>query len=99
MEVTAGTSESESPTTKEAPAKAKKPTPTQVKAELEDLKAVANQRQQRIRDTEIKIQRCRDILKKEGTPGMSLVQDHYRLKGMVDDLRQLLNVVPEDIGG
>lgn len=82
----------ESPTTQEAPAKAKKPTPTQVKAELTDLQEVAGKRLSRIRDLEVLNQRTRDILKRNGTPGATLVNDHYRLQTQIDELRKLHDV-------
>ena len=53
----------------------------------------------RIRDLEVKIQKAKTLLKTEGTPGMTMNQDHYRLKTMVDDLRKLFDVTPEQIGG
>lgn len=53
----------------------------------------------RIRDLEVKIQKARDILKDEGTPGVTMQQDHYRLAMMVKDLRKLLNVVPDEVSG
>lgn len=68
-----------------------------MKQELEDLKEVAKQRQVRIRDHEILLQRCRDVLKDEGVPGASIMEDHYRLKGMVDQLRKLLEVPEHEI--
>lgn len=86
---------SEQQPTPEPGEKPKKPTPTQLKQELTDLTEVANARMTRIRDTEIKIQKCRTILKNDGKPGLSLTQDHFRLKTMVDELRKLLDVVGE----
>jgi hypothetical protein len=53
----------------------------------------------RIRDLEVQNQKARNILKSEGTPGMTMTQDHYRLAQMVKDLRKLFDVVPEEISG
>lgn len=53
----------------------------------------------RIRELEVTAQRARQVLKSEGTPGMSLQQDHYRMKGMIEELRKILDVKPEQIGG
>ena len=75
--------------------KSSKPTPTQLRAENEDLKKIAKERMIRIRDTEIKIQQAKTILKSEGTPGISMTQDHFRLSQMVDNLRKLFDVAPE----
>lgn len=97
-EKTAGTAES-SPTTKEAPAKAKKPTAAETRKELEDLRQSAETTRQRLTKSEITRQRARTILKSEGTPGMSLQQDHYRLTNMIRDLRKLFEVEPEEISG
>lgn len=77
----------------------KKPTPTQVKKELEDLKVVAGDRQLRIRKTEEKIQRVRDILKTDGDPGLTMTQDHYRLKTAVDQIRKILEIEVEGRDG
>lgn len=77
----------------------KKPTPTQVKAELEDLKVSAAATRQRLAQSEIKLQKARTILKSDGTPGMTLTQDHYRLSQMVEQLRKLLDVAGEIEGG
>ena len=77
----------------------KKPTPTQVKAELEDLKESTRALRAQARDREILIQRAKDILKQEGTPGMSMNQDHHRLATQVKELRKLLEVNPEEIYG
>ena len=75
--------------------KSKKPTPTQIKAELEDLKESTQNLRTRQRDTEVLIQRVKNVLKDEGTPGASIIQDHYRLKNMVDDCRKILGVEAE----
>lgn len=75
--------------------KPKKPTPTQLKAELEALKEVATQRMTRIRDTEILLQKIRMAIKSDGRPGMSLSQDHFRLKTQLDGVRRLLGVTGE----
>lgn len=75
--------------------KLKKPTPTQLKAELEALKEVATQRMTRIRDTEILLQKIRTAIKSDGRPGMSLSQDHFRLKTQLDGVRKLLGVTGE----
>lgn len=75
--------------------KPKKPTPTQLKAELEALKEVATQRMTRIRDTEILLQKIRAAIKSDGRPGMSLSQDHFRLKTQLDGVRRLLGVTGE----
>ena len=77
----------------------KKPTPTQVKQELEDLKASATATRQRLTQAEVKLQRARTILKSDGSPGMTLTQDHYRLSQMVEQLRKLLDVAGEIEGG
>ena len=53
----------------------------------------------RIRDLEVQTQKARSILKAEGTPGMTIQQDHYRLAQMVKKLRKLLDVQPEEISG
>jgi hypothetical protein len=45
----------------------------------------------------IKIQSARDILKDNGTIGVSIHQDHYRLSQQVDALRKLLGVTPEEL--
>lgn len=79
--------------------KAKKQTAAEARKELSDLQNVSAARMIRIRDLEKERQRAKDILKSEGTPGMTLQQDHYRLKTMVDDLRKVLDVKPEQIGG
>lgn len=88
-----------SPTTTEAPAKPAKKTAAQTRQELEDLKQVSAARMIRIRNLEVTAQKARDVLKSEGTPGMTMTQDHFRLKGMVDELRKILDVKPEQIGG
>ena len=75
--------------------KRKKPTPTQLKAELEALKEVATARMTRIRDTEILLQKIRTAIKSDGRPGMSLSQDHFRLKTQLDEVRNLLGVTGE----
>lgn len=75
--------------------KAKRPTPTQLKAELEALKEVAGQRMTRIRDTEILLQKVRTAIKSDGKPGLSLSQDHFRLKTQLDAVRKLLDVTGE----
>ena len=75
--------------------KPKKPTPTQLKAELEALKEVATARMTRIRDTEILLQKIRTAIKSDGRPGMSLSQDHFRLKTQLDGVRRLLGVTGE----
>jgi hypothetical protein len=86
-------------TTPEAPEKAKTPTAKEVRAKLADLEPVAAARMIRIRELEVTAQRARQVLKSEGTPGMTLQQDHYRLSQMVQDLRKILDVKPEQIGG
>lgn len=85
-------------TTPEAPAKAKTPTAKEVRAKLADLEPVAAARMIRIRELEVQAQRARTLLKTEGTPGMTMNQDHFRLKTMVDDLRKLFQVEPNEIG-
>ena len=84
---------------KTAPPAGKKPTPTQLKAENEDLRTALEKRTRDLRDREILLQRARDLLKSEGTPGMSMNQDHFRLSSMVKELRTLLEVDPEEIYG
>ena len=79
--------------------KAKKPTPTELKAELEALRESAGAARQRLTKSEVTLQKARTILKSDGTPGMSLSQDHYRLSQMVADLRKLLDVAGEVEGG
>ena len=64
-------------------------------AELEALKEVATQRMTRIRDTEILLQKIRTAIKSDGRPGMSLSQDHFRLKTQLDGVRKLLGVTGE----
>lgn len=86
-----------SPTTTEAPAKAKKPTPTEIRKELEDLKPVAAARMMRIRTLEVQAQRCRDLLKDDGRPGMTMNEDHHRLAEIVKGLRKILNVTPGEV--
>ena len=66
-----------------------------LKAELEALKEVATARMTRIRDTEILLQKIRTAIKSDGRPGMSLSQDHFRLKSQLDAVRKLLNVTGE----
>ncbi len=77
----------------------KKPTPTQLRKELEDLQRVSAARMTRVRDLEVQAQKARNILKSEGTTGLTLQQDHYRLAQMVGELRKLLDVKPEEISG
>lgn len=88
-----------SPTPQEAPEKPKKQTAAEARKELEDLKQVSAARMSRVRDLEVQAQKARTILKAEGSPGMTMNQDHYRLKSMIEDLRKLLQVEPEQIGG
>ncbi|UOW93115.1 hypothetical protein SEA_NOSHOW_47 [Mycobacterium phage NoShow] len=88
-----------SPTTKEAPAKAKKPTLAETRAELEDLRSSAATTRQKLTQSEITFQRARTILRNEGTPGLSMQQDHYRLQTMISDLRKLFRVEPDEVSG
>ena len=74
-------------------------TAKEAREKLAALEPVAAARMVRIRDLEVKIQKAKTILKSEGTPGMTMNQDHFRLKGMVEDLRKLFEVEPEEIGG
>lgn len=85
----------EEPTTKTT----KKQTAAEARRELADLKESAAATRQRLTKAEIQAQKARTILKKEASPGMSLQQDHYRLNGMIQDLRKLFEVDPEPIGG
>lgn len=91
--------DSSSPTTPEATAKAKTPTAKEVREKLAALEPVAAARMIRIRELEVTAQRARTALKSEGTPGMTMQQDHYRLSQIVADLRKLFDVTPEQIGG
>ena len=75
--------------------KTKKPTPTELKAELEDLRESAATTRQRLTKSEVTLQKARNILKSDGSPGMTLTQDHYRLSQMVAELRKLLDVTSE----
>lgn len=86
-------------TTSDTPPAKKKPTAAETRKELEDLRTSALATRQRLTAAEVTAQRARTILKSEGTPGMSLQQDHYRLTNMVRDLRKLLQVEPEEITG
>lgn len=89
-----------SPTTPAASgAPTKKQTPTQVKAELADLQTLSAARMRRIRDLEVEKQKAKDVLKDDGTPGLTLQQDHYRMKQMIEQCRKILGVVPEQITG
>lgn len=76
-----------------------KPTLTEVQAELTDLKESASATRQRLTQSEITYQKARSILRSEGTPGMTMQQDHYRLAQMVSELRKLFKVEPEEISG
>lgn len=89
--------DSQSPTPQEAPVKEKKKTPTEVKKELEDLQRVSAARMVRLRDLEAEKQKAKDILKREGTPGMTIEADHYRMAEQIKQLRKLLDVKPEEI--
>ena len=75
----------------------KKKTPTELKAELTDLQEVANQQKAKTRDLLMQIQSARDILKNNGTIGVSIQQDHYRLQQMVLNLRKVLDVKEEEL--
>lgn len=74
-----------------------KKTPTQLKAELEDLQEAANTQKAKTRDLLMQIQSARDILKDNGTIGVSIQQDHYRLMQMVNQLRKVLDVKEEEL--
>lgn len=74
------------------PSKPKKQTPTELKKELEELGRVAGERQTRIRDTEIKIQKVRDLIKTDGPPGLTMQQDHHRLSEAVNAIRKILDI-------
>ena len=82
-------------TTTPTTTKTKKPTPTELKAELEDLRESAATTRQRLTKSEVTLQKARNILKSDGSPGMTLTQDHYRLSQMVAELRKLLDVTSE----
>lgn len=75
----------------------KKKTPTELKAELTDLQEAANQQKAKTRDLLMQIQSARDILKNNGTIGVSIQQDHYRLQQMVLNLRKVLDVKEEEL--
>ncbi|AZS06603.1 hypothetical protein SEA_JACOREN57_36 [Mycobacterium phage JacoRen57] len=79
--------------------KPKQLTAKEARDKLAALEPVAKERMLRIRDLEVKLQKARTLLKSEGTPGMTMNQDHFRMKGMIEDLRKLLDVTPEQIGG
>ena len=78
---------------KTAPPAGKKPTPTQLKAENEDLREALQKRTTTLRDREILLQKARDILKSEGTPGMSMNQDHFRIAGMIKEKQSAQDIV------
>ena len=80
-------------------AKAKPPTVKEVRAELADLKDSAAASRKQLTQHEITFQRARAILRNEGTPGMTMNQDHFRLAQMVADLRKLFKVEPEEVSG
>ncbi len=79
----------------EAPAKTKKPTPTQLKAELEDLRASALKSRQQLTKAEVTLQQVRTAVKSDGQPGLTMNQDHYRLKQQIDAVRKILGVEGE----
>ena len=91
-----------SPTLQDPPAKGtstKKPTAAEVRAELSDLKESAAASRQKLTQHEITFQKARNLLRSEGTPGMTMQQDHYRLAQMVAELRKLFKVEPEEVSG
>lgn len=88
--------QTKSSTSKDKTSEAKK-TPTQLKAELADLQTAANDQKTKTRDLLMKIQSAKDILKDNGTVGISMTQDHYRLQQMVNKLRKVLDVKDEEL--
>lgn len=65
-----------------------------VSAELTDLQETAASRMTRIRDQEIQIQKIRDLVKTEPSPGHTIQQDHYRLTQVIAEIRKLVGIKP-----
>lgn len=77
----------------------KKQTAAEARKELSDLRESALATRQKLTQSEITFQKARSILRGEGTPGLTMQQDHYRLAQMVKDLRKLFRVEAEEISG
>jgi hypothetical protein len=87
-----------SPIPQDPPAKAKQ-TAAEARQELSDLKASALANLQKLTKAEVKLQKVRTLVKSDGSPGMSLQQDHYRLTNIVRDIRKLLDVEVDQVSG